>query len=149
MAFRFEWIAPTDQPEQALGRVEIGDFSEHFRIDTSYWDRVAYETQWKTAVRRLLEGERHSCLIQSMANPAIAKFLFWWPLYRLEDERVAVQNQIVFLEEIGEPFDPREPFRFVRARETLNEEGQPISEWTTTLSELAEYEQHLAPQRKP
>jgi hypothetical protein len=147
MTFCFEWLAPTDDPVIALGRIEIGDFSEHFRIVTSYWDRVAYETQWKTAIRHLLDGATNSCLIQSMGNPALATYLFWWPMYRLEGDVVAVQNHILFLEELSEPFDPGDPYRFIHARETVDEDGDRISEWQTTLTDLAEFERGLLPQR--
>jgi CdiI N-terminal domain len=58
-----------------------------------------------------------------------------WPLYR-EGDRVHVQNTLVFLDQLPEPFDPAQPWRSTAPREVISDDGKPISEWTTSVGAL-------------
>jgi len=73
-----------------------------------------------------------------MHDPTAANFIYWWPMYRLDDT-VHFQNHILFLNELKAPFDPNDPFRFVRERTIFNSQGDRISEWSISISELECY----------
>lgn len=149
MSFSIEFVGPTDTPRVALGRIEIGDFSEHFQIDLSFWNQVMYESQWQHGIARLLDGAETSCLIQSLSNPEAANFIFWWPMYRLTNDLVAMQNGVLMLEELGETFDASDPYRFLRPRRTVTEDGARISEWSISLAELAAFHEKLVLAPRP
>jgi hypothetical protein len=117
----------------ALGFLTIGQFHESFHASLSYWDRERYLLQWREALERLIEGEDRSALVTSMYDPGAAGYIFWWPLYAVGDS-IHVQNHVLFLNDLVEPFDEAELYRFVRERETVSEDGQAISEWTVALS---------------
>ena len=139
MPFGIEFLppeTPASGPGLAVGRITVGtDFSEKFETDLSYWDRSRYEEDWRTNVRRLVEGAERAVLLTSITAPASANFFFWWPLYR-DGETVHVQNQLLFLDELSSPFDPARSWDFVADRETVNEDGLRISEWQCSLSDL-------------
>jgi hypothetical protein len=119
----------------ALGSLSLGAFLEDFHASLSYWDRDRYLAQWREGLDRLVNGEIRSAVVTSMYDPRIADYIFWWPMYAIGDS-IHLQNQILFLNDLGEPFDEAEPYRFVRERETISEDGQPISEWTVSLSDI-------------
>ncbi len=139
MPFGIEFLpagTPASGPGLAVGRITVGtDFSEKFEADLSYWDRSRYEEDWRTNVRRLVEGAERAVLLTSITAPTTANFFFWWPLYRV-GEAVHVQNQLLFLDELTAPFDPARSWDFVADRETVNEDGLRISEWQCSLSDL-------------
>lgn len=116
-----------------FGEIKIGSFRETFLADvTSYWDEERYEAQWVKAVSCILVGER-SALITQITDPSTSNFIRWWAMYR-EGDDVKLQDEMIFLDQLSGPFDPGEVERFVRPRMTITEEGQEISEWSTTTS---------------
>lgn len=135
-------IGFTDEPspheDGAIGRIVIGDFDDAFEADLSYWSGADYRRSWSTAIEHLLGGADVSCLVTSLPEPSTANFVFTWPLYR-EGGTVYVQNKILFLEELGEPFQPEEPWLSIGPRNTTTEEGWEISQWETTLPDLRDY----------
>ena len=121
-----------------MGEIVIGNFRERFETPLDYWAIKDYESQWKEALRRTIEGNGKSCLITSMNDPQTSNFYIWWPIYR-EDESVFIQNHLFFLEEALEPFDFYNPYKSVRERITINEEGQEISEWMVSIDEISDF----------
>ncbi|MGW6534080.1 hypothetical protein [Streptomyces venezuelae] len=79
--------------------------------------------------------EVDSCLVTSITDPATADFVFCWPLYRRGTD-VYVQNAVVFLGELADAFRPTEPWLSVEPRGTVDEDGNEISEWRTTIDEV-------------
>jgi len=59
-------------------------------------------------------------------------------MYRVDDT-VFVQNQILFLNQLSAPFDERDPFSFVSERKSVNDEGEPLSEWCVQVEELESF----------
>jgi hypothetical protein len=122
------------------GRITIGDFAEEFEMDLSFWAAEQYETSWRDAFLQLASATGAvSCLVTSMADPADANFVFCWPLYR-DGDTVRVRNNVLFLDELDEPFDPERPWASVPADfEAADEDGNRISEWTTDMSQVYEF----------
>jgi hypothetical protein len=118
-----------------IASIQIGDFSESMKVDLSFWSREEYEKQWSEGLCRIAGGADSSCLVTSLCLPKAANFIMWWVLYRL-DQVVAVQNEILFTEELNEVFDPSCPYKYIRPRETLTEEGNKISEWQIGFGEI-------------
>jgi len=112
----------------AIGTIKIGEFTEIFHASLSYWDRKTYLKQWREALNRVLAGQAESALVTSMYDPGAANFIVWWLLYRVNDE-IRVQNQILFMDALGEGFDEQDMYRFVPSRETHTDENEPVSEW--------------------
>jgi hypothetical protein len=114
----------------AYGQITIGPFRERFQSDLSFWKRPDYERQWRDATSKILTSDR-AAMITSMGDPVSANFIRWWPMYR-DGEQIIMQEHLLFLDELNTPFDPEAAEKFVHDRRTLSEEGQPISEWTTS-----------------
>src|SRR5690348_10784185 len=105
----------------AYGEIRIGSFRERFQSDLSFWNRADYERQWRNASSRIQHAER-AAMITSMGDPSTANFIRWWVMYR-EDEKIFLQEQTLFLEELSAPFDPEAAEHFVRPRQTVSEDG--------------------------
>jgi hypothetical protein len=123
----------------ASGRIVIGDFTETFRIPLGFWDESDYRRSWRRAFE-VLNANPHatSCLMTSMTDPGTSNFLTCWPMYR-EGEDVYIQNALIFLDEIEEDFDLATPWDSVRPREAIDEDGNKISEWITSMGSLREF----------
>jgi hypothetical protein len=59
-------------------------------------------------------------------------------MYR-EGETVYLQDHLLFYTQLKEPFSLDAPFASLRDRETISAEGQPISEWSVSLSEIQQF----------
>lgn len=138
--FNIEFAKSRGEPTEGIahGRITIGSFSEVFEASLEFWTEDDYKRHWNSAIRRTTEGNVKSCLITSITNPQTANFLFWWPVYRDGDQAV-FQNQVLFLHESRASFNPAEPYDFVPDRETLSEDGAPVSEWRVPLACFEDY----------
>lgn len=127
------------QESGATGRITVGDFAESFYMDLSYWNIEEYERSWRDSLQVIFDGEeRDSCLVVSITNPESSNFIFCWPLYRRGDD-VIVQNSIILLNELERDFSALEPWASVRSRLTVDEDGNSISEWRTSVSAVRKY----------
>lgn len=143
MKFSIELISdlvPNLEPgnKACMGLIRIGSFEEHFIASLTYWRADDYERHWKDAIFRIVKGHLTSCLITSMIDPENAKFIFWWPMYRVQDT-VFIQNQILFFENLPHTFNENDPFSSIPERVTVNDEGQRLSEWTIPVKSLEEF----------
>jgi hypothetical protein len=59
-------------------------------------------------------------------------------MYR-EGDDVYIQNAIIFLDETEGVFDPEAPWSFVEPRHRIDEDGNRISEWVTSMDSLREF----------
>ena len=121
-----------------VGVIKIGSFQEHFMATLTYWEIDDYFNHWKVAIERVTQSTLASCLITSMVDPVTSSHIFWWPMYR-ENDTVIFQNHILFFDKLKSPFDERNPFLTVPERQTVDEDGNNISEWTVHISELMEF----------
>jgi hypothetical protein len=143
--FAIELQSPREAGEEngdsvdAFGSITIGDFRETFTIPLGFWKESDYRRSWRQAFG-VLSANLHStsCLMTSMTDPENSNFLTCWPMYR-EGEDVYIQNAIIFLDEIDGAFDPAAPWDYVAPRSGIDEDGNKISEWTTSMDSLREF----------
>ena len=127
-----------DSTHHTIGKITVGSFSETFTMPIGYWTVRDYRDSWCRAIARLMSDQNaKSCLMASMTDPETTNFLFCWPLYRLE-QIVYVQNSIIFLGE-DHPFDPGQPWLSVWDRQTVDDDGNSISEWQTSISAISAF----------
>jgi hypothetical protein len=124
--------------ESAYGQIRLGSFDEKFLSLLTFWSREDYVAHWHRSIKLIVEGQHKSCLITSIADPAVAKRLYWWPCYRLEDV-VVFQNQILFFDPLPNRFDLADPYKSISDRETVSEDGSAISEWSVPIAMLVEF----------
>jgi hypothetical protein len=127
-----------DEQKACYGYIQIGDFREKLEINVSFWMPEDYIAQWNRAILRIVEKDEKSCLITSLSSPQDSNFIFWWPMYRNKDT-VFIQNGILFLDEISSSFTFENPYEDVPDRETVSEDGEPISEWEISIDALKNY----------
>lgn len=129
-----------NQPSQnsSRGVIQIGDYIEKFEPDLSFWKPSDYINHWGKSIFRIVNGKNKSCLITSVSNPETSNFLFWWPLYRVGN-LVFIQNEILFFDEIDKTIDIENPYCFITDRETISEEGSPISEWEIEIDSFTHF----------
>ncbi|MBT2151757.1 hypothetical protein KKI34_08020 [Pseudoalteromonas tetraodonis] len=113
--------------ENGIGEIQIGDFRESFLADFSFWSKSDYEVHWREASAQLAAGRAVS-FITSITDPSTSNFIRSWACYPIECELV-FQEQILFLEELQQPFNINEPHFNALPYESVTEEGEKISEW--------------------
>jgi CdiI N-terminal domain len=124
---------------EAVGRIVIGDFEETFTMPLSYWSASDYRRSWRQAFDVLESGPNaKSCLMVSMTDPETSNFLTCWPMYR-DVEAVYIYNAIILLDELEVNFDAREPWASIGPRYTIDEDGNKISEWETSMDSLRDF----------
>jgi CdiI N-terminal domain len=134
-----EFTEENGDPAEASGRIIIGDFTETFRVPLGFWGESDYRRSWQLAFEVLkADPSSTSCLMTSMTDPTNSNFLGCWPMYR-QGEVVYIQNAIIFLDEIEGPFDPAAPWRYVGPRNQIDEDGNTVSEWATSMDSLKEF----------
>ena len=117
--------------EEGNGEIQIDDFREQFSVDFSFWKRADYQSHWRQASTALKAGRAVS-FIQSMCDPATANFYRVWAAYPQGSE-VIFQEQILFLDELEESFNPQHPHLNSLPYESVSEDGEPISEWRSHI----------------
>lgn len=127
------------------GEISLAAYSEQFECPFEFWNREDYENHWYQSIRRVVIDRLDSCLITSLTNPHTANFLFWWPIYMTGENSVAIQNEVLFLDQCLEQFDPKSPFRSLRPRTVTSDDGIKISEWHLPLASLDSWLKKNAP----
>jgi hypothetical protein len=122
----------------ASGVLIIGDSKEGFVSSLYQWSKQQYETQWKQAVRVLLDGNSKAALMVEYLRPDAASYLEWWAMYR-EGETVYLQNQLLFYDQLEKPFSIENPFESLRDRKTISQEGRQISEWSVSILDIEQF----------
>lgn len=145
MAFSISFMnLPLEHPYEdesikaARGLIVLGDSSEEFLANLREWTEAEYREQWINSIRSLLDGELKAVLITTFSSPTVASHLEWWALYRVGED-VFAQNQLLFFGHVKGEFDSNKAVQFLKDRETRNEEGLPISEWTVSMDDLRLY----------
>jgi hypothetical protein len=140
--FTTDDLAPESEKDGvrvAYGKIVISDFQETFAASLAFWTRDDYDRHWRKALEKLISGADRSALItdyvEPPAYPYSGGYLFWWPLYR-DGDTVYVQSQILFFDQLSQPFSPENPWDSVRDRQVVNGDGQNISEWATTVGDI-------------
>ena len=101
------------------------------------WTPVQYEAHWKEAGRRALRADG-ALFLASVTDPATSNFIMTWPCYRVGG-KIVFQQYIFFLDELPGPFDPLAPHAHLPRRETETEDGEKVSEWSTSTAALQSF----------
>jgi hypothetical protein len=133
-----ELVAETEPGIKAIyGKIYLGDSYETFTASLASWSPGDYERHWEAALRRIASGAGQSALITSYVGSSLEDFLIWWPLYR-ERDTIYIQNQMLSLDQLSNPFSTERPWESLRERQTTNSEGLQISEWATSIQSIQE-----------
>lgn len=130
-------------PERrAIGAtILIGSFREGLEIPIGTWNLADYFNQWKVAVERLTEFKISAFITSFSVDDKGDYGVIWWPMYLVEDQ-VQVQNQIL-MNEINPDFDVASWWDFVDSRATTSDDGDKLSEWTTSVDDIGEFTMSL------
>jgi hypothetical protein len=126
----------------AYGELAIGNHREGFCASLYEWSRGDYESQWRHAIRSLLERKDRAALIVEYISPLASWKLEWWPMYA-GGETVFLQNHLLFYEQLTRPFSMHDPYASLRDRQTIDEDGDHISEWFVSFSEIEAFARAL------
>ncbi|AFZ25444.1 hypothetical protein Cylst_3291 [Cylindrospermum stagnale PCC 7417] len=127
------------QDKVCLGKIKINDFEESFFSPLSFWTKEKYQEHWRRSIQRMMLNQvANSCLITSMYNPQEANFIVWWLFYR-DAKNVHIQNQVLFLQDLVEPFNIQKMYDYIPKRKQYNDEGESISEWKTNILSLESF----------
>ena len=136
MSFAIELFDEDSETKRtASGLISIGSFQERFSAPLDFWSMNDYRRHWSDSVDFLISTGKDSCLITAMHNPNTANFIQWWLLYP-RGNSVFIQNQLLFLNALPDAFNVLKPYLQVPARQVINDEGVPISEWESTLNDF-------------
>lgn len=132
-----------DKPEELVFdvpskwcRITINDFTEDFAVPLDTWDIGEYQSQWAASLKAIVEGADKACLVTAMRNPKDADFIAMFVLYRV-GQAVFVQNQIVLCGGNESKISNEQFDSLIEGRETQTEDGAKISEWRTSIQEIA------------
>lgn len=112
----------------------IGDFTERLNIPISYWSLDDYKRSWTSSLAQGIDNKKHSALAVSMYDTEFINFIFVWIVY-FHGNEAYIQNKIIYLNEC-QNLTPETINNFIGERETHNEGGMRISEWTTDLNSV-------------
>jgi len=113
------------------GEIRLGEFRERFRAPLDPWTPADYERQWRAAAERLLGG-------QPSAFWTIP-WQFWWVMWPEGDEAV-MHEELLLPDRIkaggytAEPAAGTAPYELIGPRESLTDDGEPVSEWRVALT---------------
>jgi len=131
---RFYIQVKEERKTLSIGEIKIGMLQETFDMAMGYWTIFDYKRQWINGLRRVIRG-KDSSLITSLTDPRSANYIVWWPLY-VRGSDVLVHNQLLFLDQLKQNFCINDPYTHVPPYSNRNEDGDEISEWVTTLSDI-------------
>lgn len=118
-------------------KIVVGDFVETILSPLSFWSVDDYVYHWREQLTKFIQSDQDKTfLITEMHNPETANFIRWWVVYREEDS-VYFQEQLIFLDELEGKFSIEDAASFINDRQTVNEDGDEISEWEINFYELA------------
>ena len=127
------------------GSITISGYKERFLMALNNWTIKEYKKQWREAIKRL-ETHDISCLIVSAYDLEQDPFLWTWPMYKVGDI-VYLQNRLLFDVMRKDPLSPsaytgvndQTCYDFMDERETINEKGRLISEWSVPLADVLSF----------
>ncbi|MBF7145021.1 MULTISPECIES: hypothetical protein [Pseudomonas] len=120
------------------GKVYLPGLQEKFYAPKGYWSRKDYIDQWKSSYLRGVDQGGNSVLVTSMRDPQQANFFSVWVLY-CSGETVFVQNSIIFMDAIRSGFNIDSVSDYAGDRETIDEDGNHISEWEVKIIDVKSY----------
>jgi len=95
----------------------LNESKEYFGSSLYQWTKEDYESQWRDAIKTLLDGQEKAALITEYVGPEAATHLEWWPMY-VVGSAVFIQNHLLFYDQLSEPFSMQKAVSFLRERRT-------------------------------
>ncbi len=139
------YIHETESPEDedkfiesavADGEIQVGDFTEEFWFNLSYWEKIDYERQWVEGLKRITEwGYKKSILIVDMQDPSTDGLITGYVLYQ-DKGTVYIQEHFFAFEDLPEPFDENNPYKHISEREPGGDEDGQLSEWSCSIEDV-------------
>lgn len=114
---------------QRLGEIRVGPFVERFAVHPFAGDVDSIAARWSAALRSLLAGAA------AVGLPTASSIT--WVLYRV-GSKVLVQ-QMLMLPGIGPKLLPDGTVGHIPVHNEVDEDGQCISQWTTTVEAVAAF----------
>ena len=147
MGFNIELLKNAPQFEDggqhaSWGVITLGDFEERFLAYTDCWSVSDYEAAWLEAVDLIIAGSPKSALVTDAHRRGTRGATIVWPMWR-KDDTVFVQNRLLLPERIPNPLTLRNIISGLGERQTLNDEGEPLSEWHISVSELRTFRDRI------
>lgn len=130
--FNIELTANQARPDiekgAMYGSITIDDFCEIFYMSPSKWSKEDYQKQWNLAFEKLIKKE-NCCFIVNIQD----LFIEMWALY-VDGSNIYIQNYLItdeyYKKLVGDKLlTPETSFNFIPRRETITQDGYPISEW--------------------
>ncbi len=145
MTFRLELLKTRSaRASTARGQITIDEFQETFDAPLQHWRREGYLAHWLEAADRLIAGAERSAFVTSMNVPEHANFIVWWPAYR-RGQVVLVQQQVLFMDRLSGPFSEAHLFDFVPDHLEVDEDGERVSQWDTSIADIGHFADSLRP----
>jgi hypothetical protein len=144
MSFTIEFLDTllpdyTRSGEYADGRIVVDDYEETFSAALDVMSKRDYMAQWVAGIKRILRGHETSAIVTSYADRGGEILGMWYSLYRQADTAVVlIHNHLMLRDVVGGNFAVARYFEFVPPYESVNEDGERISEWLTSVSDLTE-----------
>lgn len=135
-SIKFTDDSSASREKEIAGKIKIGGFSESFSSLLSYWNMQQYVAQWERSLQNIINASEKEALVTSMHDPETANYVNIWTMYR-EAECIYLQDHILFLNEIE--FDESRVADSVLPREKVDEDGNKISEWQTTVFAVEDF----------
>jgi hypothetical protein len=136
MNFSIEMLNDTLRAnDECIAKIKIGDLEESFTLSFEYSNINDYLSQWYSALSDLLKHYNSVALMQSLIPNNEKRFRRGWVLYKAK-EIVYIQDRLFPTEYDGIQFDKKGVPLSIPQREIYTEEGDKISEWQTTLSDV-------------
>lgn len=138
--FNLELLGPPEGEGERLfnwGRITLGHFQEDFQSPLYDWAPGDYEAQWMESAERLVAGASVVVFLTHMVHPT-APYHIGWPAWR-EEGGVWVQERLFVASDLTVAFDPSAPEVHAGDRAEQSIEGQPISQWRVSVSDVAAY----------
>lgn len=135
-------VVRRDGEEFLVGSIAVDAWSEDFHSPFWYWTGPQYERQWKEGVDKALRGET-SALVTSIRDPERFSFITWWILAP-QGNSIIMSNQLLHLPSLPRPFDERNLYASIRARDLEDSDSARVSRWTFRRSDLIDYRDRAA-----
>ena len=122
-------VAERGPDGQRLGEIRVGPFVERFAVYPFAGDVESVAARWSNSLRSLVGGA------EAVGLPTASNMT--WIMYR-SGPQVFVQ-QMLMLPGAGPQLLPGGTVGHIPARRTENEDGQGISQWSTTVEAVSAF----------
>ncbi len=124
---------------ESICELIVNGFVEKTVLDLTTWRIEDYECQWREALVRIVQGVDSKVVLMTWASkPTLHRILRAWRLQR-EDVNVRLQERIYVPEDYEFDVDDQGVVIDHEDMQGLNEEGDRISEWRTTIDAIRDF----------